>query len=120
MMNCEPWECAWGISIHHRLVPCYKAKAMTTVISRSAAGATALAYSTPAALVPSEFDSAFDAERARFLRRRFIWFCAFSTVSGLLWAVPPLLSRVGNAKPPRGQLVEVGGLGFDALLYVAG
>ena len=40
-----------------------------------------LDYATAA--VPSEFDVELQSERARWLRRRFVWFCFISIIAAL-------------------------------------
>src|ERR1700755_1220066 len=75
---------------------------------------------TMTAIAPplTPFDQALDAERTRWLRRRFLWFCAVSTVLFLLAHVDTLSLLKSPADRTRHAAeVSLAGVGVSAMLY---
>ncbi len=56
-----------------------------------------LGYDGPKPAVPTRFEHAMDAERGRWLRRRFLWYTGISFVLGIPLLLPLLFANAGQA-----------------------
>ncbi|HEY2587154.1 MAG TPA: PP2C family protein-serine/threonine phosphatase [Tepidisphaeraceae bacterium] len=69
--------------------------------------------------IPSEFDLELASERERWLRRRFLWFCALGIVVTIVFDVPDIRRELASNGRWKSGVVAAGECATSVLLYVA-